>query len=158
MKKKKPRLGNLFTRRKLSHLTEKDWKMLIPAMTAPQRQGVAQGAEAWSTFETKRMTWWDWMQVSDALSIGESICAEASGGQNRGGKYIRLYGKWLEENGLDNIAKTVRAWLREIRQHQTEIDAWRNSLPIEQRMKMQHPRTVLRKWKQWKAEQLELPL
>jgi hypothetical protein len=135
---------------------KKDWKLMIPTMSAPQRQGVAFGVEAWRGFETKKLTWHDWAKISQSLEIGEAVCAEAAG-KSEGGKYGRLYSKWLEANGLDNIANSIRTWLREIRHHQSEIDAWRNNLPLEQRVRLNHPKTVLQAWKKYKASQRPNP-
>jgi hypothetical protein len=124
----------------------KEWTLLIPDMSSPQRQGVAIGAETWRTFDTKKMRWHDWLKIREALEVGEKLCAEAAG-KSEGGRYNRMYSKWLQDNGLHNVANTIRAWLREIRRHQSQIDAWRNSLPIEDRVRWNHPKIVLRNWR-----------
>jgi hypothetical protein len=156
MKKRRTTTTTTTTGSSLPRLTaryfKKDWKLVIPTMSAPQRQGVAFGVDTWRSFDTKKLTWFDWAKISQSLEIGEAICAEAAG-KSEGGKYARLLSGWLKENGLNTVDDSIRSWLREIRRHQSEIDAWRNSLPIEQRVKMNHPKNVLKAWRKHKASQ-----
>jgi DNA-binding CsgD family transcriptional regulator len=118
------------------------------------QQIVEAGRNAWLRIKSSsrmRQNYRDWQAVSDALQIGEDLAQELAGGTDRGGAYSRLVGAWLRENEMSDITPAVRAWCREIRRNQIEIEAWRNSLPADQRAKLNHPRTVLEHWKRAKS-------
>jgi hypothetical protein len=118
-----------------------------------ERAYVEAGAEAWKRIDTsKRTMWLDWVQVAEALAIGEQQCAMVAGA-NEGGRYSRLYSAWLEMYGLDGIDAADRSRLKYYRQHASEIDFWRNALSEDRKRRTNHPRTVLRGYKAWLAQQ-----
>jgi hypothetical protein len=118
-------------------------------LSAPARATVDAGRMAWERIKSssrQRQSYYDWAQVSQALQIAEDECTKMAG-KAQGGAYARLMAAWLRLHDMDDISWAVRSWLREIRKHQTEIDIFRNSMPPEQKMKLNHPRTILQHWK-----------
>ncbi|SRR6266498_3051632 len=117
------------------------------------------GQSAWKRIKgssRQRQSYFDWAAVSVALELGEAHCRELAGGMTKGGTYSRLIGTWLRLHDFNDITPAVRSWLREIRNNQTPIDAWRNSLPLEQRIRLNHPRTILEHWKaSWSSGEKE---
>jgi hypothetical protein len=112
---------------------------------------IAAGRAAWKRLETvKRQNFHDWQQVSAALGIGTMLCAGLAG-DTTGAKYARLYSVWLRRNGLEGVDAGDRSRLKYYREHASEIDAWRNSLPENKRRRVNHPRTVIRGYRLWKA-------
>jgi hypothetical protein len=57
-----------------------------------------------------------------------------------------VFGSWLSENGFDEIDKGVRSRLQNCLDHQTEIDTWRQTLGLTQRLQLNHPNAVWRRW------------
>jgi len=63
-----------------------------------------------------------------------------------GRAYSEAMGDWLEANGFDEIDKGVRSRLRQIWENLSAITAWRQTLPLSERLKLNHPNTVVRRW------------
>ena len=129
------------------------WQRVVqqtyPKVSIAARDVIEAGRQAWERIKKsrpQRQNWRDWQQLSDAMEVGEAMAKQIAG-KAEGGAYARSMQAWLKLNGMDDIATSTRAWMREVRKHQTEIDAWRNSLLPEQKMKMNHPRTILEYWK-----------
>jgi Sigma-70, region 4 len=140
--------------RLLRHLWTRKIRGKSTGLSTATQQIVESGRNAWHRIKSSsrmRQNYRDWQAVSDALQIGEDLAQELAGGTDRGGAYSRLVGAWFRENEMSDITSAVRAWCREIRRNQIEIEAWRNSLPAEQRAKLNHPRTVLEHWKRAKS-------
>jgi hypothetical protein len=130
---------------------------LSRTLSAPDRAYIAAGAAAAKRLETiKRQNFHDWQQVAESLSIGEKLCAELAGG-TRGAQYARFYSVWLRKNGLAGIDHGDRSRLKYYREHASEIDAWRNSLSEDKRRRVNHPRSVIRGYRLWKASQQSMP-
>ena len=117
------------------------------AMSPHDNEIVRQGAEAWVRLKVAKV-WTDWLCVGDALDVGRTDAMHRAGINEPHGKtYAGVFGRWLKQVGLDGVAKEERADLFAIRRSLPEIEAWRASLTLEQRLKLNHPRAVLRKWR-----------
>jgi hypothetical protein len=130
------------------------WAMQIQRRSASlplaSQNVIEAGRKAWKRIKSssrQRQNYHDWQQVSEALAVGENLAMDLAGKTDQGGAYARLIGAWLRLNKMADIAPAVRAWCREVRRNQAEIDTWRNALPLERRVKMNHPRTLLDHWK-----------
>jgi hypothetical protein len=126
---------------------------LTRTLSGTDRAYIDAGRYAWKRLETvKRQNFREWQMVAEALAIGEKMCAELAGG-TQGGKYSRIYSAWLRTNGLAGIDRGDRSRLKYYREHAGDIDAWRNSLPEDKRRRINHPRSVIRGYRIWKAAQ-----
>jgi hypothetical protein len=92
--------------------------------------------------------WTDWLVVGAALLVGRSAAMhEANSNQPVGRRYNEIFGDWLARHGFDRIDKSVRSRLMECMDHRAEIEAWRSTLPLNKRMQLNYPATVLKHWK-----------
>jgi hypothetical protein len=68
-----------------------------------------------------------------------------------GRAYNEAFSAWLRENGFDKIDGSVRSRLAECMDNLEEIEAWRDTLSDKERIEFNHPNTVIRRWKAYKA-------
>lgn len=109
----------------------------------PDDEIVERGRLAWQRLRDSR-TWPDWMTVGAALAVGRRECMEKTGAKEpRGRTYNKAFNDWLECNGF-TIDSGDRGKLLQIMERREEIEAWRDTLPQNQRQKMNHPSTVWR--------------
>jgi hypothetical protein len=69
-------------------------------------------------------------------------------GTNRpeGKGYSQEFGAWLTKNKLDDMDKSDRSKLFTVMDNLPAIEGWRATLTITERMRLNHPTTVLRNW------------
>lgn len=108
---------------------------------------VRQGMEAWSALKTEK-NWAYWVQVGEALQVGrEDAMLEASTNQPIGSRYNGVFGKWLVRHKLDDMDKSDRSRLLAVMENRAAIEAWRMTLTLTERIRLNNPNVVLRKWK-----------
>ena len=113
----------------------------------PDEAVVRAGQEAWCRLRSNA-TWDDWKQVGKAHLIGRhKAMIEAGVNQPIGRRYNEAFGTWQREFGFENLDKGDRARLFEVMGHLAEIDAWLATLTTSERLRLNHPDAVLRKWK-----------
>ena len=107
---------------------------------------IRQGRQALKMLNSdQNFTWW--LDVGDAILIGrEEAMREAGTNQPEGGRYNRLFGEWLAREKLD-FDKGDRSRLLQVMDNRLAIEGWRMTLPLVERRNLNHPSTVLRKWK-----------
>ena len=106
-----------------------------------------QGKEAWERLATDQ-SWTDWVAVGEALLIGRTqAMAEAETNTPTGRGYNVAFGKWLKKYELGGMDSGDRTRLFEVMDNRLEIEKWRGTLDRTHRLKLNHPSTVLRKWK-----------
>jgi hypothetical protein len=66
--------------------------------------------------------------------------------QPKGRAWSETFGGWLRENDFDQIDKGVRSRLQSCLDNLPSIEAWRQSLGLTQRLQLNHPNAVLRRW------------
>ena len=90
----------------------------------------------------------DWMDVAEALQVGraESMRA-AQTNEPKGKRYEKIMGEWLVAHSFHVIDKGTRNRLLECLQYRAAIEKWRATLTPGDRLRFNHPDTVLRKWK-----------
>jgi hypothetical protein len=107
---------------------------------------VRRGQEAWSRLQSGR-SWQDWLAVGEAVQVGRHrAMIEADTNQPRGSRYDSIFGDWLRETGFDTIDKADRKRLFDCLAHRGEIEAWRQTLPTNKRLQLNHPTSVWRNW------------
>ena len=104
------------------------------------------GRAAWKRLKAGA-NWNDWMSVGEALLIGREVAmAEAGTNAPEGKGYILAFNRWLATYELNDIDKSARAKLFTVMAHRSEIEAFRATLSSSDRLKLNHPTTVLRHW------------
>ena len=63
-------------------------------------------------------------------------------------RFVREFGRWLNENGFRDIPGSIRSRLKEIMAERESIERWRISLPLEVRMRINHPNEVISRWRE----------
>ena len=93
--------------------------------------------------------WSDWCTIAQALQIGQSEAMRAAGtNKPQGPRYRKAFSEWLASAGLEDIAdKDVRCRLLYLNKNINAVDDWFQTLPSNQREKMNHPNTVWRAFK-----------
>jgi hypothetical protein len=110
-------------------------------------QCIRAGQEAWRRLSSSQ-SWDDWCLVSKALDIGRTEAMRAAHTNvPEGQRYCAEYSLWLKRNNFDGIDKGLRSRLFECRAHRPAIERWRATLPLSDRLKLNHPQAVLRRWK-----------
>lgn len=89
----------------------------------------------------------DWMPIAEALAIIQAeAMTEANTDRPLGTRYQKAMGKSLNDNGLKDLDKGIRSRLLKGWKHRHEIENWRAILTEPERLRYNHPNTVLRKW------------
>ena len=112
-----------------------------------EAQVVTRGLNAWRDLKKDR-TFEDWILVGEALEVGR-IEAMNSTGANlpEGSRYIGAFHMWLDKSGFGDMDKTTRSHLSQLMKKREEIEAWRKTLTLKERLRINHPTAVLRKFK-----------
>jgi hypothetical protein len=107
---------------------------------------ILHGQEAWHRLGRDH-TWENWRHVGAALLIGRSG-AMREAGVNRpvGRRYNVVFAAWLDKFGFENLDKADRSRLFAVMDHLPEIETWRATLTPAQRLRLNHPSAVFRKW------------
>ncbi|MGM4959824.1 hypothetical protein [Bradyrhizobium sp. 604_D8_N2_3] len=107
---------------------------------------IRQGKAAWARLK-KDKSWEDWMSTGEALTEGREIAMYDAGTNRPEGKgYAGAFNLWLIENKFDDMDPSDRAKLFKVMELRPDIEAWRATLTRTERMKLNHPTTVLRKF------------
>jgi len=115
--------------------------------TDREQSTILHGQEAWRRLGRDH-TWEDWRQVGAALLIGRSgAMREAAVNRPAGRRYNVVFAAWLKKCGFENLDKADRSRLLAVMDHLHEIETWRATLTPAQRLRLNHPSAVFRKWK-----------
>jgi hypothetical protein len=116
-------------------------------MTATTARLVEQGQAAWESL--KRVESWDqWRTIGFAIDAGRKDIMNALGNPNPDSKRLKdAMGAWLNETGFNEIDKGVRSRLKLCMEHLTLIEEWRRNLDPGQRVELNHPNSIWRKFK-----------
>ena len=107
---------------------------------------VTRGREAWRSLRNDE-TWEKWVAIGRAIEAGKgAIMRVLHTNQPKGRAWSQTFGAWLAENEFDQIDKGVRSRLQTCLDRLPEIEAWRVSLGLTQRLQLNHPNAVLRRW------------
>jgi hypothetical protein len=106
-----------------------------------------QGAAAWKSLKREK-NWNDWLKVGEALRIWrEWALNQAQTNKPEGKAYNMAFGEKLREYKLDDMDKGTRSRLFEVMDNLPMIEEWRRTLPLSERLKINHPNAVVRRWK-----------
>ncbi len=108
---------------------------------------VRQGTEAWRRLK-KDKNYGDWIKVGEAHQVGREWAMNQAGTNKPEGKaYNIAFGEWLTRYKFDDMDKGNRSRLFELMDNLPQIEDWRRTLTLGERLKLNHPNAVLRKWK-----------
>jgi regulator of replication initiation timing len=108
---------------------------------------VRQATEAWVRLK-KDKSWTDWIAVGEGMMIGrQQAMHEAGTNQPKGRGFNVVFGKWLKDHKFDDMDESDRAKLFKIMESRAEVEAWRETLTLTDKMRLNHPSSVYRKWK-----------
>src|SRR5262249_7823638 len=120
--------------------------------TAESSEDVLEGKEAWQRLQNNP-SWQDWLAVGKAHVIGRAAAMrEARVNTPKGRRYNAAFTAWQSKHGFENLDSGDRCRLFEVMDHLPEIEAWRQTLTPRQRAGLNHPSTVLRRWKATKTK------
>jgi hypothetical protein len=110
-----------------------------------------QGEAAWKRVK-KEQNWNDWMMIGEALDLGREEIKDQLGlsGINKrrlGRGFNVAFSAWKEEHGFSDMDDHTASDLMELIAKRPEFESWRSRLPKEQRLRWNHPSTMLRNWK-----------
>jgi hypothetical protein len=105
------------------------------------------GAEEWKRVKEER-DWTSYMAIGEAFLIGRQWAFDLSGTNNNNDpRYKKAFSAWLVKYGFDDFDRSDRAKLYTVMENRGAIETWRSTLGLTQRLKLNHPSTVLRQWK-----------
>jgi hypothetical protein len=105
------------------------------------------GTEAWKRLK-KTKDYNDWLKVGEALTVGrEWAMNQAQTNKPEGKAYNMAFGEWMMRYKLHDMDKGDRSRLFQVMEALPMIEEWRRTLTLTERLKLNHPNAVLRKWK-----------
>jgi len=105
------------------------------------------GAEAWKRLK-KCKDYNDWIKVGEAHLCGrEWAMNQAQTNKPEGKGYNFAFGEWLQRYKVDDMDKGDRSRLFQMMDALPMIEEWRRTLTLTERLKLNHPNAVLRKFK-----------
>lgn len=105
------------------------------------------GTEAWKRLKRTK-DYHDWIKVGEALQVGrEWAMTQARSNQPVGKAYNMAFGEWLQTYKLHDMDKGERSRLFNIMDVRADIEKWRATLTITERLKLNHPSVIMRKFK-----------
>jgi hypothetical protein len=108
---------------------------------------LARGRDAWQRLG-QDATWADWLSIGEALLVARAqATARSNSNAPVGRAYARAMAHLLAEYGFDRIDKGDRSRLLQCLENRAAIETWRSVLPLTERLRLNHPSTVLRRWK-----------
>jgi hypothetical protein len=106
-----------------------------------------QGTQAWQRLKREK-SWGDWLKVGEALLVGREWAMNQVGtNQPKGKGYNTAFSEWLTKYKLDDMDKGDCSRLFEVMDNLPQIDEWRQTLTLTDQLKLNHPNSVLRRWK-----------
>jgi hypothetical protein len=127
----------------------------VPPAESPVHVTVRQGQEAWQRLRS-HSTWEDWKKVGAALVIGRAeAMRDGHVNKPRGRSYNAAINAFLKKFGFDGLDSGDRSRLFDVMDHRSEIEAWLGKLSQKERLRLNHPASVWRRWKAATAEPKE---
>jgi hypothetical protein len=115
------------------------------------------GTAAWNQLK-KSKDWGHWMIVGEALAAGRAMAMRTAGTNRPEGRgYNEQFSAFIDYYKLSEIDKAARAHLLKVMEHRIEIEEYRASLPLAERLRLNHPTTMMRHWRAATAEKSGKP-
>jgi hypothetical protein len=119
----------------------------VPPTEPPVHVAVRQGQEAWQRLRSYS-TWHDWKQVGAALVIGRAeAMRDGHVNKPRGRSYNAAINAFLKKFGFDDLDSGDRCRLLDVMDRLIEIETWLGELKPNERLRLNHPTSVWRRWK-----------
>jgi hypothetical protein len=99
---------------------------------------------AWkSKKDNAARTWEEWVEIGWGLSIARREISRRANDKTSGKRFNLVMREWLKRMGLDDLDPSARSRLMKIMDQLPEISKWHADLPIAQRIRCNHPDSVL---------------
>jgi len=119
----------------------------LPNSESPETAAIRRGQEAWCRLRGGS-TWSDWVAVGAAHVIGRTTALrDGHINKPKGRSYNAAFSAWQKKFGFEGLDKGDRSRLFDVMDHLKEIDDWLQTLPDKERLKLNHPSSVWRRWK-----------
>jgi len=93
-------------------------------MSSKDKATIDAGKAAWLRIK-KGKTLEDWLAIGRALLCGRGICTRMAGtNEPKGARYVKIYGKWLRENGFGDMPNSARNCSMQIAQNEEAVLRW----------------------------------
>lgn len=87
------------------------------------------------------------MLIGRAIEAGKTaVMRELGTNLSSGRRWNETFGGWLKETEFDQIDKGTRSHLQTCLDNLPAIEAWRQTIGLGPRLRLNHPYTVLRRW------------
>jgi hypothetical protein len=114
--------------------------------TDPEEAAIDDGRKAWDRLRN-HSTFEDWKAVGKACVIGQSTAMrDAHVNKAKGRSYNAAIAAWSKKHGFADLDKGVRSRLLDVMSNLAGIEAELAKLPLNERLKKNHPNTVWRFW------------
>jgi hypothetical protein len=91
--------------------------------------------------------WGEWMTIGEGLLAGRQWAMRQAGTNRPEGKgFVMAYSEWLKRFKVDDMHKADRAKLLQLMEERPAVEEWRATLPDKERMGLNNPTIVWRKW------------
>jgi hypothetical protein len=102
--------------------------------------------EAWEQLNANP-DWAKWRAIGDAMMYARNACMRDTQSNRPAGRgYNAAFSAWLAKRKFGDMDGSDRARLFKCMDNLREIEAWRATLTETERLRLNHPSTVLRKW------------
>jgi hypothetical protein len=91
--------------------------------------------------------WGEWMTIGEGLLAGRQWAMRMADTNKPEGKgFVMNFSEWLKRFKVDDMDKSDRAKLLQIMEERPAVEEWRATLPDKERMGLNNPTVVWRKW------------
>jgi hypothetical protein len=103
---------------------------------------------AWGRVKkAQRRMWGEWMTIGEGLLAGRQWAMRQAGTNKPEGKgFVMNFSEWLKRFKVDDMDKSDRAKLLQLMEERPAVEEWRAGLPDQDRMRLNNPTIVWRKW------------
>ena len=117
------------------------------AQRLAQARVIRLGADAWAEI-AKCQSFDAWRKIGAALSVGKQYALRVSGASEPWGRnYTHAFSHWARIHGFNSMAASVRSVAIELHENIQAIETWRATLPEQQRRRLIHPLSNVRRWR-----------
>jgi hypothetical protein len=103
---------------------------------------------AWARVKKARARMWgEWMTIGEGLLAGRHwAMRQAEANKPEGKGYVIAFAEWLKRFKVNDMDKSDRAKLLQIMEERPAIEEWRAELKPHERLQLNNPTLVWRKW------------